>query len=280
MAARIRVGTAAWSDHVDFYPAGVRGTDKIVFYAQHFDVVEVNASYYAILPQRNYQSWTEQTPDDFRFNVKALANLTTHVRNEPATPEHFQAFRQSIQPLADSGKLGALLFQFPPWFENTVANQAYIAHCVDQMVGLPVLVEFRNVTWLDEDAVDTTLSMLAGIGASHVAVDAPQTGTGTTRLVPAVTNTGLAYLRLHGRNVDTWYQASEVSGGRFNYNYSHQELESFVSITRDLAAEATELHIIFNNNVKGHGIQNAREIKRMLGMHVSDPPPRQARMDI
>jgi uncharacterized protein YecE (DUF72 family) len=280
MAARIRVGTAAWSDHVDFYPPGVHGTDKIVFYARHFDVVEVNASYYAILPQRNYQRWAEQTPDDFRFNVKALANLTTHVRNEPATPEHFQAFRQSLQPLVDSGKLGALLFQFPPWFENTHANQTYIVHCVDQMDGLPVLVEFRNVTWLNEDAVDDTLSMLAGLGASHVAVDAPQTGTGTTRLVSAVTNADLAYLRLHGRNVDTWYQPSEVSGGRFNYNYSRQELELLELIALDMAENATELHIIFNNNVKGHGIQNAREIKRMLGLKVTEPPPRQARMDI
>lgn len=280
MVATIRVGTAAWSDHVDFYPARLAGIDKIIYYAQHFSVVEVNASYYAVLPQQNYRNWATRTPDDFMFNVKALSNLTGHARNEPATSEHFQAFRESVRPLVEAGKLGALLFQFPPWFENTVPNRDYITYCVDQMNGLHVLVEFRNVTWMSGDAAESTLAFLKSLGVSHVTVDAPQTGTGTTPMVPAVTSARLAYLRLHGRNVDTWYQSSERSGGRFKYDYSQEELQTFADIATELAAASDELHIIFNNNVHGYGIRNARTLQRLLGLAVPEAPPQQARLDI
>ena len=141
---QILVGTAAWSDLHDFYPSGVRGTDRINYYARQFQVVEVNASYYALLPPENYARWVDRTPDDFTFNVKALGQLTGHVRNEPATLELFSAFRESFSALRTSGKLGAILFQFPPWFDNTSANRNQIRFCVEQMNGDHLLVEFRN----------------------------------------------------------------------------------------------------------------------------------------
>ena len=131
---RIRVGTASWSDHENFYPPGVRGTERITYYARHFPVVEVNASYYHLLPQRNYELWVEKTPDDFKFNVKALGQLTGHVRDEPATPDAFDSFRASYEPLRESGKLGGVLFQFPPWFEDNAKNRQYIAWCAEMMV--------------------------------------------------------------------------------------------------------------------------------------------------
>ena len=280
MPATIRVGTAAWSDHVDFYPPGVRGPERIAYYARHFSVVEVNASFYAVLPQRNYASWVDRTPDDFVFNVKALGQLTGHVRSEPATPDHFTAFRASYAALRESGKLGAVLFQFPPWFEDTAQARDYITWCVDLMQGDPLVVEFRNVTWMQEGHREDTLDFLRNLAVRHVTVDAPQTGTGTTALVPAVTNPDLAYLRIHGRNTDTWYQSSELSGGRFNYNYTETELSGLADVARQLASQAETLHIIFNNNVAGHGIRNARTMMRMLGLEIPESDPVQATLDI
>ena len=195
-AGRIRVGTAAWSDHEEFYPKGTKPGDRITYYARHFPVVEVNASYYHIMPSRNYAGWAEKTPDDFVFNVKAFGVLTGHRREEAATPE--------------------------------------------------VLVEFRNRTWLTGKQTADTLEFLKDLGLSYVTVDAPQIGTGTAPLVPAVTNTRLAYLRMHGRNKETWYKRVETTGERFNYLYNQSEINELAGVARKLAEQAQELHVIFS----------------------------------
>lgn len=277
----ILVGTAAWSDHDDLYPQGVRGAERIRHYARHFPVVEVNASYYAILPQRNYQSWIDRTPDDFTFNVKALGLLTGHVRGEEATPDAFSAFRDSYQPLRDAGKLGAVLFQFPPWFERTESSRAQIAHCVEMMQDDLLLVEFRNNSWLSADSRDDTIGFLNELGVSYVTVDSPQTGTGTSQRVPAVTNERLGYLRLHGRNTSTWYNTrGSSSGDRFDYLYSDEELAELAGIARWLAERSRVVHVIFNNNVAGQGIRNARTIMRLLGLNPPEDVPVQSMLEI
>jgi uncharacterized protein YecE (DUF72 family) len=277
---QILIGTAAWSDLNDFYPSGVRGTDRITYYARQFNVVEVNASFYALLPPENYARWVAITPDDFTFNVKAPGQLTGHDRNQTSTQGLFSAFRESIAALRVSGKLGAVLFQFPPWFDNTSANRNQIRFCVEQMQGDHLLVEFRNRSWLTGESRDQTLAMVSALGASIVTVDAPQIGTGTVPLVPAVTNPVLGYLRLHGRNTESWYSNVENTGQRFNYKYNGDELEQLAGIARDLSREATTVHVIFNNNMASYGIDNARSLMRILGLQAPDEPHRQTRMDI
>ncbi len=277
---RILVGTAAWSDHEDFYPPRVRGTDRIAYYARHFPVVEVNASYYHLLPQRNYALWAEKTPEDFTFNVKALGQLTGHVRDEPPTPDTFDAFRESYEPIREAGKLGAVLFQFPPWFNKTEKNLQQIAWSAEMMADHPVLVEFRNATWLTEEERAETLDFLTNLGLSYVTVDAPQVGTGTAPLVPAVTTPRLAYLRMHGRNTDTWYKRVKTTGERFNYLYSEEELSELAIIARQLAENAVEVHVIFNNNMADYAVTNARSMMRLLGLDAPEENPQQARLEI
>lgn len=279
-AGLIRVGTAAWADHEDFYPPGVRGTERIAYYARYFSVVEVNASYYALLPQRNYAIWAEKTPDDFVFNVKALGQLTGHVRDEPATTEAFDAFRASYEPLREAGKLGAVLFQFPPWFDNNDQNRQQIAWCAEMMADDPLLVEFRNKTWLTDDSKDETLDLLRSLRLSYVTVDAPQVGTGTAPLVPAVTRPELAYLRMHGRNEETWYKRAKTTGERFNYHYNDEELEELAKIARQLAERALEVHVVFNNNMANYAVDNARSMMNLLGLQSPDEPPQQGKLNI
>lgn len=278
--ARVLVGTAAWSDHEHFYPPGVRGTDRITYYARHFPVVEVNASYYHLLPARNYALWAEKTPDEFTFNVKALGQLTGHVRDEPATPETFDAFRASYEPLRDAAKLGAVLFQFPPWFDNTEKNRQQIAWCAEMMADDPLLVEFRNNTWLGEDSREDTLAFLKTLRLSYVTVDAPQVGTGAAQLVPAVTTPRLAYLRMHGRNTETWNKRVKTTGERFNYLYNDEELHELAAIARQLAENALEVHVIFNNNMADYAVSNARDMMSILGLASPEENPRQARLEI
>jgi uncharacterized protein YecE (DUF72 family) len=264
---RIRVGTAAWSDHEEFYPKGTKPSDRITYYAKHFPVVEVNSSYYHIMPARNYAGWVEKTPDDFKFNVKAFGVLTGHRRDEEATREVFDAFRDSYAPMRESGKLGAVLFGFPPWFDATDANKEVIARCVEHMADDPILVEFRNKTWLTgKQKTAETLEFLQGLGLSYVTVDAPQVGSGTAPLVPAVTNARLAYLRMHGRNKETWYKRVETTGERFNYLYKQSEIDELAGVASELAQKAHELHVIFNNNMQNYAVTNARMMIDALGL--------------
>lgn len=278
---RIRIGTAAWSDHQEFYPKGLKPGDRIAYYAQHFPVVEVNSSYYHIMPERNYRLWVEKTPDDFVFNVKAYGALTGHKRDEEATPEVFDAFRTSYRPFREAGKLGAVLFQFPPWFDDTAANREQIAWCVEHMADDPILVEFRNRSWLTASHREGTLDFLRGLGLSYVTVDAPQVGNGTVPLVPAVTNANLAYLRLHGRNTETWYKRVETTGERFNYLYKQAEIDELAGVAKQLAEKAREVHIIFNNNMQNYAVVNARMMVDALGLGDTwHPGPRQGSLDI
>lgn len=278
---RIRVGTAAWSDHQEFYPKGLKPGDRIAYYAQHFPVVEVNSSYYHIMPERNYRLWVEKTPDDFVFNVKAYDTLTGHRRDEEATPEVFDAFRASYRPFRESGKLGAVLFQFPPWFDDSDANREAIARCVELMADDPILVEFRNRSWLTPTHRDGTFDFLRGLGLSYVTVDAPQVGNGTAPLVPAVTNANLAYLRMHGRNTETWYKRVETTGERFNYLYKQGEIDELAGIARQLAEKAREVHVIFNNNMQNYAVVNARMMLDALGLENDwHPSPRQGSLGI
>jgi uncharacterized protein YecE (DUF72 family) len=280
---RIRVGTAAWSDHQEFYPQGLKPTDRISYYARFFSVVEVNASYYHLLPTRNYDSWVHKTPDDFRFNVKAYGELTGHHRGDLAPAVSFEHFRESYGPLRAAGKLGAVLFQFPPWFEANEANRQEIARCAELMADDPLLIEFRNVSWLEPEEKTRTHDFLADLNLAYVTVDAPQVGRGTAPLVPDVTNPRLAYLRMHGRNEETWYKRVKTTGERFNYLYNERELEGLSDIARQLAEHAHEVHVIFNNNMQNYAVLNAREMMRLLDIPLVDPeadPPKQRSLGI
>lgn len=281
-APKIRVGTAAWADHLEFYPKGTKPGDRISYYARHFPVVEVNSSYYHIMPRRNYALWTEKTPDDFRFNIKAFGVLTGHRRGEEATPEVFDAFRASYEPMRQADKIGAILFQFPPWFSASDENTREIARCVELMADDPILVEFRNVTWLQPDRREDTLGFLKELGLSYVTVDAPQTGAGTAPLVPAVTNARLAYLRMHGRNTETWYKKVETTGERFNYLYKPAEIEELAGVARGLSEQAREVHVVFNNNMQNYAVVNARMMIDALGLQGTwgDSEPEQRTLGI
>jgi uncharacterized protein YecE (DUF72 family) len=283
VAGKIRVGTAAWADHQDFYPKGLKPGDRISYYAQHFTVVEVNSSYYHIMPRHNYELWTEKTPSDFKFNVKAFGQLTGHVRDEPATPAVFEQFRESYAPLREAGKLGAVLFQYPPWFGANDENKAYIAHCAESMADDPILVEFRNSSWLKGEQTEDTLAFLRDLRLAYVTVDAPQVGTGTAPKVVAATIPQLAYLRMHGRNTATWYKRVENTGERFNYLYNQREVAQLAEDARALANEANEVHVIFNNNMQNYAVTNARMMIDALGdlARVPDPTvPRQGTLEI
>jgi uncharacterized protein YecE (DUF72 family) len=276
VAARIRIGTCSWADESLskwWYPKGIRtAEERLRHYAEHFDTVELDSSYYRLPEPEHVEKWTERTPDGFVFHVKAFAVMTRHpVRLEQLPPdlregvptdergrvdrpsrefraEVFARFHAALEPFRAAGKLGGILLQFPSYVVAKDSSRDYIAWAVGELRGDRPLVEFRHRSWLDDEHRDHTLSFLESLGASHVVVDAPKTDAkNLVPTVPAVTGP-LAYVRFHGRNADTWNKRGGSAAERFDYLYSEEELREWVPVLGKLADEAREAYAMFNNN--------------------------------
>jgi uncharacterized protein YecE (DUF72 family) len=264
----IRIGISSWGSLPGFYPTRIKSSEKLNWYARFFDVVEVNVSYYRLVPPRTYDQWIDATPDSFIFDVKAFRELS-HFRELPPS-QTFVEFRESYQPLRESGRLGGVLFQFPPRFGNTQSSRAYLQRVAAMMEGDQTIVEFRNYTWLSPERASETFALLSELNLSYAIADEPQIPNDTVPPLPAVTNPNLAYVRLHGRNAEGWYRGD--GGSRYDYDYSDAELFEWVGVIDDLTAQARVVHVMFNNNARGAGTRNALELGRRLGVAPAETP--------
>lgn len=278
MAAQIRCGTCAWSDHEEFYPPGLKPGERLGYYARFFPLVEVDSTFYALQPQRNFASWVQKTPPGFVFNVKAYGAMTRHHRQprpgEENLAEVFRKFAYSIIPLREAGKLRAVHFQFPPWFVKNRENMQYLAYCREAFPDDLVAIEFRHRSWLEPAAAAETLEWLRELRAVHVVCDEPQIGTGSVPMVLATTHPALAVVRFHGRNTATWYKKAESSTERFDYLYSREELQAMVPDLLSLANKVEEIHLLMNNNRSNYAVRNTLDLMELLGLPV---PPRDHR---
>lgn len=216
--------------------------------------------------------WNERTPEGFVMHVKAFGVMTRHpVKAEQLPPdlreaapvddrgrvdrpprelraEVFARFRAALEPLRAAGKLGGILLQFPSYVVAKDLSRDYLAWAVEQLRGDRALVEFRHRSWLDEENRAATLAFLEELGATHVVVDAPKTE--AKNLVPTVVaaTSPLAYVRMHGRNAETWNVRGGSASDRFDYLYSDEELAEWSEPLRELGETADEVYVLFNNN--------------------------------
>ena len=289
----IRIGTSGWN-----YPSG-KGTwngifypptrgrpkwfDELAFYAEHFDTVEVNSTFYGQPRADVTRAWASRTPPGFEFSVK-LYQKFTHPRmftkrladslpgeaaRQPALLDalaqpngaDIDAFRRGIDPLASSGRLGALLAQFPASFKSSPASRDYLAGLLRAFAGYPVAVELRHKTWSDQ--MGDTLTLLNSFGAAWVQIDEPKFRFSIRQnYLPNVQ--GFYYMRLHGRNAEQWWQ-HEKPEDRYNYLYSKDELKPFTE-TADAARQLVKkLHLYTNNHFSAKSVANAVMIKQQLG---------------
>jgi uncharacterized protein YecE (DUF72 family) len=284
----IKVGTASWTDKSllgsGWYPKGVSSAEeRLKFYATHFPLVEVDSTYYFPPSEKNSELWVERTPKDFTFNIKAFSLLTQHPTKAEALykdmprpdkknvypkdlepkviDEVWDRFLSALEPLDAAGKLGVLLFQFPPWFTISKANKAYVLECAKRAAPMKICVEFRNKTWMEERNVQETLDFLEGHGLPYVCVDMPQGFTSSIPPVLAATS-DLALIRFHGHNADEWESGSVQR--RFAYLYSDKELKDWAPKIEKLASEAKETHVLMNNCHADYAQRNARELGELL----------------
>jgi uncharacterized protein YecE (DUF72 family) len=294
----VLIGTASWTDKslVDsgrFYPPDARSAEsRLRFYAARFPLVEVDSSYYGLPTAQNSRLWVERTPPRFVFDVKAFRLFTQHQTPPSALPtdiaealppterkhwyladlpeelqiELWRRFIAGIEPLRAAGKLGAILFQFPPWFLRNAPAHRHLEAIGDVLKGYRIAVEFRNKLWFDGENAAKTLQFAREHRLVHVVVDGPQ---GFHNSVPPIweaTDAGLAIVRLHGRNRDTWNQKGlSSSTERFNYLYSTEELSDLVPGIRRLIAPGRQVHVLFNNNFEDYAQRNAGQLVRAMG---------------
>ena len=276
----IYIGVTGWGDHDSLYPAGIKSKDKLSEYSGHFLVVEVDASFYAVQPVRNASKWVRETPEGFRFVVKAYQGMTGHERGDipfKTRNEMFQAFKDSLKPYQDANKLAMVLFQFPPWFECKKENVNYLRYCKKMMGDIPVALEFRNQSWFSNPYRANTLSFMKQEGWIHSIADEPQAGTGSIPIVLEATDSNITLVRMHGRNVHGWNKPNDANWRevRYLYKYNKEELLEWKQRAEKLSQDTKDMIILFNNNSGGDAAGNAKEFQEMLGIEYDGLSPKQ-----
>lgn len=267
----IKIGLTGFGDHEELY-GKIKPAERLPVYSAHFPIVEIDSSFYAVQPVRNYAKWVAQTPDEFQFIVKAYQGMTGHLRGKKnyydTSEEMYQAFHTSIEPVRSAGKLAMTLFQFPPWFDCTKDNVELLREAKERMLDVPSAIEFRNESWYSPEMRDNTLSFLEKEGWIHTVADEPQAGSGSIPIVPVSTTSDATYVRLHGRNISSWNQSSHPDWRklRYLYRYSTEELTEWRDRLLELEKTCRELYVVFNNNSGGDATDNAKELQSLLGI--------------
>jgi uncharacterized protein YecE (DUF72 family) len=216
----------------------------------------VDSTFYSLQPARNFQLWADRTPADFVFDVKAYGELTWHHRDEerdliPPDAETFARFSEMLQPARAAGKLGAVLFQFPPWYTFDSERLEYFATVREMLPDDTIAVELRHRSWLEGANADETRAALSTNRLAYCAVDEPQIGSGSVPPVVMVTEPTFSMVRFHGRNRRMWYgKGLQSSRDRFDYLYSQAELQPWAERIQRIAERLSggQVHVVANNN--------------------------------
>jgi uncharacterized protein YecE (DUF72 family) len=287
----IRIGTSGWS-----YPSGkgtwngifypvppgrrTRGTgtfDELRFYADHFDTVEVNSTFYRVPTPATVRGWADRTPPGFEFSLKLYQKFTHPGMFAKATGQDpfdlgrrdVDEFRAALDPLASAGKLGALLAQFPASFRNEPDSRAYLEWLLEQFREYPLAVELRHKGW--SDAPDETLRMLGAYGAAWAQIDEPKFRFSIRQnLLPNVKT--FYYLRLHGRNAAQWW-THDSSEDRYDYLYTTDELQPFAEAAEEASRQVKKAYLYTNNHFSAKSVANAAILKHQLGQELPGDYP-------
>ncbi|MBH0229518.1 DUF72 domain-containing protein [Halobacillus yeomjeoni] len=276
----INIGLTGWGDHASLYTDQTKPGNKLSEYASHFPVVEVDTAFYAIQPQSHYEKWIQQTPSSFRFVIKAFSQLTGHDRESRSVQEAkelVKRYEESIQPVIEEGKLDALLFQFPPWFDVRKQHIQKLRLIREWLHEYPLALEFRNRTWYQQDYIEQTLDFMRDHEWIHGICDEPQAGTGSVPRVLETTHPEKTLIRFHGRNVHGWNKNGRKDWRevRFLYRYNEDELKEWAERIRELEEKTPEITVLFNNNSGGDAADNAKQLQSILDLEYEGLNPRQ-----
>lgn len=255
----VKIGTSGYSflDWVgSFYPSDIAKGKMLDYYVNHFDIVEINSSYYRIPHPRVFENMEKKTPPHFEFIVKTHRS-TTHDRTDVMA--QVDQFKESIKPLVDAGKLRGLLMQFPYSFRWSQQNLSYLARVTGLLGRFPLYIEFRHRGWHR----DEVFALCEKGKISLCSVDGPQ--------LSALPRSDLfevarrIYLRLHGRNAEQWWDGGAL---RYDYLYNEKQLKNWIDRIREAKRATGEMYVFFNNCHQGQAVQNAKMMKEMIGHEI------------
>lgn len=279
--AWVRIGTSGWSYPQGrgawtglFYPppSSTGRIDELAYYAERFDTVEVNSTFYRLPSPQTTASWVRRTGSGFVFSVKLYQKFThpsMFAERNPGTDvaiSHVDvdSVRAALDPLAAAGKLGPLLAQFPPSFDASAEAWDYLQWLLETFTEFPMAVELRHRSWSDDEA--RVHELLAGHGATWVFIDEPKFASSVTQRLSAPAGP-FGYWRFHGRNARHWWK-HEASEDRYDYLYSQEELEPFADAASASRRLMKKLYLYMNNHFESKAVANALMLKSSLGLGI------------
>jgi uncharacterized protein YecE (DUF72 family) len=292
VGSEIRIGTASWTDPgfvEDWYPPKLPASARLRWYAEHFNYVEVNATFYAIPAAKTVERWVSETPDDFLFDVKLPKVLSRHAMQAKFLPPDLRAkvptkganvqltgasekaiaerLMRELKPLCESKKLGAFLLQLSPSFRPKGHELTELDSLRDLLAPYPLAVELRNRDWVTGEQRDATIDYFKSRHVTFVLVDAPESEHFTVMPgLNVVTNPALGYFRFHGRNEAGYIRGRSVAE-RFDYDYSPEEVDELVERIEEVAQDVERLHVAANNNRSNYAPKLARLLQQKLAEH-------------
>jgi len=274
---RIYIGTSGWSYPKGegtwkgyFYPSGK--INELEYYSQFFNTVEVNSSFYRPPNPGYVHNWVRQVPEAFLFTIKLWQKFTHPKMYREATSEKaaisqsdVDQFKQSIEPLADSGKLGALLAQFPPSFKNDNYDRQILLAVIRTFRSYRLAVELRHRSWSDDAGF---AQFLRENNVSWVHIDEPKFQSSVASEVPQTSD--IAYFRFHGRNKEMWWQGDSET--RYKYLYSPGEINELAEKVETISGQAKYTFALFNNHWQGYAPRNAVGMMKAIQLPFKELP--------
>jgi uncharacterized protein YecE (DUF72 family) len=275
--AKLYIGTSGWSYPRGegrwtgyFYPKGK--INELEYYSQFFNTVEINSSFYRPPNPGYVYNWVRRVPKDFLFTAKLWQKFTHPKMFQEATGEEaiisqedVDLFKQSIDPLFQYGKLGALLAQFPPSFQNDRFGQQILSTVIKTFGHYRLAVELRHRSWSDDPAIATLLSQN---NVAWVQIDEPRFKSSIAQELPLTSD--MAYFRFHGRNAETWWTGGSET--RYKYLYSAEEVADLAGRVKSAAGQTKLLFAMFNNHWRGYAPRNATDMMKSLQIAFKEPP--------
>ncbi len=278
------VGTSGWSypkgkgtwDGV-FYPESVADKDKLSFYAQYFNAVELNSSFYRPPNPFAAKAWASKVPPEFRMTAKLWQKFTHPRMFEQATgvaaelhQEDWDIFVEGLAPLAEAGKLGPILAQFPPSFKPDAGTVDYLVDVIRRLrgAGFEMAVELRHRDWTQSERAAEVRHLMEEEHVAWVMIDEPRFRT-SIRDIPLTCEVG--YFRFHGRNYQSWWRHDEGED-RYNYFYAGEEQQHLASDVREVAGRTRDTYAFYNNHYGAKAVVNALQLEMALGQPFPSAP--------
>ena len=243
--------------------------DPLGYIAEFFDTVEINSTFYGPPVPKTARSWIQRVEGhkNFKFTAK-LWKRFTHKRDTAWTTAEVRQVRSGFDVLMNSGRLGAVLLQFPWSFRRTDENREWLGDVIRTFGEYPLVVEVRHSSWLEADF----LIDLEEDGIGFVNIDQPLYHNSIGPTAHATSHVG--YVRVHGRNYKDWFRKKASVEQRYDYLYRADQLQPWADRAKEIASDPAvgEVYIVTNNHYKGKAVANALMLKSMItGAKVPTP---------